>query len=186
MHTNLRRALRACLFIAVEYGSSAVAQDGLPLHPLDNLTTAEYWTAYEVLQQAGHIDLDSFFAGELLREPPKDLVLGWNPGSPKGCEAEVVMLKNGETFEARVDLAARKLVSWRKATDVQAPFLSSEISGMDETIKKDPRVVQALKKRGITDLNTVECVAAPLAYVGIPKQMTRRIGFGSCAEQHGL
>src|SRR5437764_416155 len=47
MHANLRRALRACLFIAVTYGSSAVAQDGLPLHPLDSLTTTEYWTTYE-------------------------------------------------------------------------------------------------------------------------------------------
>ncbi len=186
MHTNLRRALRACLFIAAAYGSGAVAQEGLPLHPLDSLTTAEYWTVYEVLQQAGHIDADSLFAGVLLREPAKDLVLAWHPGSPMGREADVVILKNGQTYEARVDLAARKLVSWRQAKDVQAPFLSSEIFGMDETIKKDPRIVEALKKRGITDLNLVECSAAPLAYVGIPEQMTQRIGFGSCTEQHGF
>src|SRR4051794_4363532 len=186
MHTNLRRALRACLLIAVAYGSGAVAQNGLPLHPLDSLSTAEYWTVYEVLQQAGHVDADTLFAGELLREPAKDLVLKWNPGSPMGREADVVILKNGQTFEARVDLAARKLVSWREAKDVQAPFLSSEMFGMDETIKKDPRVLEGLKKRGITDLNMVECVASPLSYVGIPEQLTRRIGFGNCAEKHGF
>jgi Copper amine oxidase, N3 domain len=54
------------------------------------------------------------------------------------------------------------------------------------TIKKDPRVVEALKKRGLTDLNTVRCTALPLAYAAIPEQDTQRIGFGGCSQQHGF
>jgi primary-amine oxidase len=52
-------------------------------------------------------------------------------------------------------------------------------------IKKDPRVLEALKKRGLTDLNSVECLALPLSYAAVPEQDTQRIGFGSCSQQHG-
>ncbi|PYT32089.1 MAG: hypothetical protein DMG58_10830, partial [Acidobacteria bacterium] len=159
----------------------AGAQNTAPLHPLDGLTTAEYWAAYDVLQQAGHAAPDSLFASVLLREPAKDLVLAWKQGSAIPREADVVMLQKGRTFEARVDLAGRKLISWRELKDVQSPFLSSEIFGSDEVIKKDSRVVEALKKRGFTDLNAVQCIALPVSYAAVPEQDTQRIGFGSCS-----
>jgi primary-amine oxidase len=145
-----------------------------------------YWPAYDVLQQAGHAERDTFFASVLLREPAKDLVLSWTEGQPITREADVVLLQQGKTFEARVDLAGRKLISLREMKEVQAPFLASEIFGADEAIKKDPLVVEALKKRGFTDLNTVRCTALPLAYAAVPEQDTQRIGFGDCSQQHGF
>jgi primary-amine oxidase len=186
MHRNLSRSLRASLLLAGLCATAAVAQSSGPLHPLDGLTTAEYWAAYDVLQQAGHAEPDTFFASVLLREPAKELVLSWTEGRPMAREADVVLLQQGKTFEARVDLAARRLISLQERKDVQAPFLASEIFGADEVIKKDPRVVEALKKRGLTDLNTVRCTALPLAYAAIPEQDTQRIGFGGCSQQHGF
>ena len=94
-----------------------------------------------------------------LRASAKELVLSWTEGQPMAREADVVLLQQGKTLEARVDLAARMLISLQERKDVQAPFLASEIFGADEAIKKDPRVVEALKKRGLTDLNTVRCDA---------------------------
>jgi len=185
VHRKLNRALRDSFLFLGLGGIAAVAQNTAPRHPLDGLTTAEYWAAYDVLQQAGHAEPDSFFASVLLREPAKDFVLGWKEGSAIPREADVVMLQKGKTFEARVDLAARKLTSWRQVEGVQAPFLSSEMFGADETIKKDPRVLEALKKRGFTDLNGVQCNALPLSYAAVPEQDAQRIGFGSCSLQHG-
>jgi primary-amine oxidase len=186
MHRNLRRSLRATLLLACLCTISAVAQTAGPLHPLDGLTTAEYWAAYDVLQQAGHAEPDTFFTSVLLREPAKDLVLSWTEGTPIPREADVILLQRGKTFEARVDLAARKLISWQEKTDVQAPFLASEMFGADEAIKNEPLVIEALKKRGFTDLNIVRCAALPLAYAAVPEQDTQRIGFGGCSEQHGF
>jgi primary-amine oxidase len=186
MHRNLSRSLRASLLLGGLWATTAVAQSTGPLHPLDGLTTAEYWAAYDVLQQAGHAEPDTFFASVLLREPAKELVLSWTEGQPMTREADVVLLRQGKTFEARVDLAARRLISLQEMKDVQAPFLASEIFGADEAIKKDPRVVEVLKKRGLTDLNTVRCTALPLAYAAIPEQDTQRIGFGGCSLQHGF
>ncbi len=186
MHRNLLRSLRASLLLPGLCATAAVAQSTGPLHPLDGLTTAEYWAAYDVLQLAGHAEPDTFFASVLLREPAKGLVLSWTEGLPIPREADVVLLQQGKTFEARVDLAARKLISWQEMRDVQAPFLASEMFGADEAIKKEPLVIEALKKRGFTDLNTVRCVALPLAYAAIPEQDTQRIGFGGCSQQHGF
>src|SRR5215475_12082413 len=131
MHRNLSRSLRASLLLGSLCATAAFAQSTGPLHPLDGLMTAEYWAAYDVLQQAGHVEPDTFFASVLLREPAKDLVLSWREGM---------------------------LISRQEMKDVQAPFLGSEMFGADEAIKKDPLVVEALKKRGLTDLNTVHCV----------------------------
>jgi primary-amine oxidase len=183
-----RILLRALLALFLYEGcciSGAEAQEPLT-HPLDSLRTAEYWTAYEVLQQEGRLDSDCLFASVLLHEPAKDVVLAWKEGSLIPREADVVILQNGKTFEAHIDLAGRKLLSWREAKDGQAPFLSSEIFGSDELIKHDVRVRDALKKRGITDLNTVQCIALPMSYLAVPEQSTQRIGFGTCSEQHGL
>ena len=185
MQWKLSRAWRAPFLLAGLCGTAAMAQNTAPHHPLDGLTTAEYWTAYDVLQQAGHADPESLFASVLLREPAKDFVLGWKEGAAIPREADVVMLQKGKTFEARVDLSAKKLISWQEAKDVQAPFLASEMFGADEAIKKDPRILEALKKRGLADLNAVQCSALPVSYRAVPEQETQRIGFGSCSQQHG-
>jgi primary-amine oxidase len=96
---NLSRSLRASLLLAGLCATAAVAQNTGPLHPLDGLTTAEYWTAYDVLQQAGFATPDTFFASVLLHEPAKDLVLSWTEGKPIPREADVVLLQQGKTFE---------------------------------------------------------------------------------------
>ena len=41
-------------------------------------------------------------------------------------------------------------------------------------------VVDALKKRGITDLNLVTCYATPGGYIALAEQDVRRIGWGGC------
>src|SRR5258708_33518250 len=125
MRPKLARTLLAFSLSITLAGATA------PLHPLDSLTTAEYWTAYDVLQQAGHAAPDSFFASVLLREPTKDLVLAWKEGSPVPREADVVMLQNGKTFEARVDLAARKLLSWQEMKVASRP--SFRVKYLDPT-----------------------------------------------------
>jgi primary-amine oxidase len=186
MHQNLSRSLCASLLLGNLCATAALAQSAGPGHPLDGLTTAEYWAAYDVLQQAGRVGPDMFFTSALLRPPAKDVVLSWTQGTPIPREADLILLQQGKTFEARVDIAARKLLSWQEMKDVQAPFLASEMFGADEAIKKDPAVVEALRKRGFTDLNTVRCSALPLAYVAVPEQETQRIGFGGCSQQHGF
>ncbi|HUA21776.1 MAG TPA: hypothetical protein VMB25_23690 [Bryobacteraceae bacterium] len=174
------RLLSLFVIIVVE----ACAQS--PGHPLDSLTKTEYWTVYDVLQQANEITPATLFASVLLHPPAKSAVLSYRPGQPFAREADVVLLRGEKTFAARVDIVGKRVLSFKELPGVQAPILTSELFGEDEAIKSDPRVVEALKKRGITDLGTIQCIVLPGAYQSIPEQATQRMGFGECAEKHGV
>src|SRR5262249_44676750 len=146
-----------------------IAQNQPVTHPLDALKTQEYWTVYDVLRDSGKLDADTVTHSVLLHEPAKDKVLAWKPGDPMFREAEVILVRKGLTIEALVDIAGRKLESWKERKDVQAPVTSKEFHELDEVIKKDPRVIEALKKRGITDLGPVFCSADPFSYFALPE-----------------
>jgi primary-amine oxidase len=157
-----------------------------PQHPLDALSTEEYWTVYDVLQAGGHIDQDTHYASVLLHEPAKDAVLSWKPGQPVPRKADVTLMRNGTTIEARVDIAGRRLEFWKEVPGVQAPIFVSEILGFSDTILSDERVKKALARRGITDLNQVECASVPLGYFAFPEQEGHRIAFADCDILHGV
>jgi primary-amine oxidase len=158
----------------------------MPQHPLDALRTEEYWAVYDVIQASGHMDDDTHYASVLLHEPAKDIVLAWKPDQPIPREADVTLMREGKTIEARVDIAGRKLEFWKDVPGAQAPIFVSEILGFSDTILADERVKKALAKRGITDLNQVECASVPLAYFAFPEQEGHRIAFADCDLLHGV
>src|SRR3984957_21311867 len=147
-----------CSLIAIAtLGAPIWAQSRVPHHPLDALTTDEYWTVHDVLEQSGHLTDKTLFSSVLLHEPEKDKVLAWKPGDPIPREADVILEDQGKTIEARVDIAAHKLESWNQVPGVQAPITESELDTMNDVVKKDPRVIAALKRHGVTDLSGVRC-----------------------------
>jgi primary-amine oxidase len=151
-------------------------------HPLDGLSTSEYWTVYEVLQKAGHADADTTFSSVLLHPPSKQAVLNRQP-VPR--QADVILYKAGKSFAATVNITSKTVASHQELKDAQAPFTLSELLSGDDAVKKDPRVVEALKKRGLTDLRTVQCMALPVAYRSTPEQATQRVGFVGCSKTSG-
>lgn len=157
-----------------------------PEHPLDALSTQEYWTVYEVLQSAKKIDADTYYASVLLHELPKDIVLVWKEGDPIPREADVILMRKGQVIEARVDIANRKLESWKEVKGVQAPIIESEFRELGEMVLKDPRIREVLAKHGITDLTTVECVPLPFGYFALPELEGHRIMYGGCSDLHGV
>ncbi|WP_158791225.1 hypothetical protein [Granulicella sp. L60] len=161
------------------------AQSKIPQHPLDGLTTDEYWTVHEVLHKSGHVTEKTLTSSLLLHEPDKDKVLKWKDGDPISREADVILEDEGKTIEARVDISAKKLESWNVIPGVQAPVTGSEFAAMGDVIKHDPRVLAALKARDITDLTTVNCGAGPLSFIVFPEQDGHRIGWGECTDIRG-
>jgi primary-amine oxidase len=156
-----------------------------PQHPLEGLSTDEYWTVHDVLQKSGHITDKTLTSSLLLHEPAKDKVIAWKEGDPILREADVILLDDGKTVEARVDIGAQKLEYWNIIPGVQAPVTASEFGAMGEVVKKDPRVLAAMKLRNITDLTTVNCGAGPLSFLLFPEQDSQRIGWGGCTDIHG-
>jgi primary-amine oxidase len=175
----------AVLAIAIFFPLLLRGQDQ-PQHPLDALKTKEYWVVYDVLRDSGKMQEGSVTHSVLLHEPAKDKVLAWKPGEPLFREAEVILLHKGITIEALVDISGHKLESWKERKDVQAPVLISEFDEMDKVMKKDPRVIEALKKRGISDLAPIFCFADPFSYFALPELEGHRIMMGGCADTHGV
>jgi primary-amine oxidase len=173
------------LFLVVLVPILAVAQSPPPQHPLEGLTAQEHWTVREVLLATGKIDPDTVVTSTQLHEPAKDKVLAWKEGDPFTREADVVLMRKGVVTEVRVDVAQRKVESWKEVKGVQAASFLSESVELGELGKKDPRMHAGFAKRGITDLSTVECFALPYGYFAKPELEGHRIMGGSCTDKRG-
>jgi len=176
--------LRSCCIVAVLLFLFLAPVFALPPavhHPLDALTPEEYWKVYNVLRDAGKLEEKTIFASVLLREPIKSEVLAWKPGDPISRKADAVLLTDGKSYGAVIDITTGKLDSYTELKGLQAPVSEGEMHGFDDVLKKDPRIVEALKKRNITDLRLVTCYVTPAGYVGLQEQTEgKRIGWGGC------
>jgi primary-amine oxidase len=127
-------------------------------HPLDPLDEKELASAVEILKAEGKLTEGVLFPILVLNEPPKEELLAHREGAPFRREAFAVLLdrKAQKTFEAVVDLRKKGLASWRDVPGVQPAVLIEEFDSPKEIVRKDPRFVEAMKKRGITDLENVQ------------------------------
>ncbi len=164
----------------------AAAWSQSPRHPLDGLSLAEHWVVYDVIRDSGRIDAKTRYAGVSLHEPPKAEVLVWKPGAPLRREARAILMLGPKTFEAVVDIGARKLASWKQVPGVQPDLVREEFDAQDEIAKASPEVVAALARRGITDLTTVSCEGMTPGYYAIQDLEGRRVAAAACAQEHGV
>ncbi len=155
-------------------------------HPLDALTPDEYWTVYQTVRAAGHMPEKAMIISVLLNEPPKSAVLAWKPGDPMPRKATMVLMLEGKPYVAVVDITAKKLDSYEEIKSDQPTMTDEERHPLEEAVKKDPRFIEAMKKRGLTDMRQVRCFVEPAGHVGLPEQANNaRIGWGSCADREG-
>jgi primary-amine oxidase len=147
------RRLSAPLFVCALAASPALAQ-----HPLDPLSAAEIEAAAAVVSAAPGFPDGGKFATLVLKEPAKADVLAYRPGATVARQAFAIVLdrKHSRTFEAVVDVRARRVVSWTEIKGVQPAVLDSEYDVLVNVVKADPRWQEAMKKRGITDFDKVQ------------------------------
>ncbi len=126
-------------------------------HPLDPLTADEFRQATQILRRDRELTDRWRIASIELREPSKDVVRSYRPGDPISREARVVCWNRdtAETFKALLSLTEDRVVRWRLEPDGQPNMTLDEFGDADRALKRDPRVVQALARRGITDLDRV-------------------------------
>jgi primary-amine oxidase len=129
-------------------------------HPLDPLSTEEIAAVVQTLKAENKATDSSRFWPLVLHEPPKTEVLNFRPGAAFRREAFVVVFERdaNKTFEAVVDLKARKVVSWKEIKGVQPSIMSSSEDYLltASIVNSDPRWRAALQKRGITDYQNVQ------------------------------
>jgi primary-amine oxidase len=110
------------LCLALLAAPALAAQPAPHSHPLDPLSAAEIRVAVEVLRAAGKVTDESALVTLELREPHKDALAA----PPREAFAVVYERAARSTYEAVVDLRARRLVRWEVVAGVQPPFLASD------------------------------------------------------------
>jgi primary-amine oxidase len=155
------------------------------IHPLDALTFDEYWAIFETMKGSGKLNAESRFAGINLHEPPKAEVLAWKPGQPFRREALAIVKQGRQTFEAVVDAHSRKLLSWKEIKGVEPVLIADETEGVGDLLKADPQWQAAMRKRGITDFDTVDCDGDSPGYFGTEEEKGRRLQRVRCSDRRG-
>ena len=145
------------IFLALLAGrtTALAAQLATPVHPLDPLSAAEIRTAVEVLRASGKVTDESAVVTLELREPDKNALAATGGSPPREAFAVVYERAARSTYEAVVELAARRVVRWQRMAGVQPPFLASDYVLLRTVIWADTAWQAAMRARGIGDLGGV-------------------------------
>jgi primary-amine oxidase len=126
-------------------------------HPLEPLTVEEISATVEILRKERNLGDKVRFAGVFLNEPPKDQVLAFKAGDTFEREALAVILdgNDGSTYEAVISLTRGTVTSWTDIPDVQPPIVLEEFDECEAACKASPEFQEALRKRGVEDMDRV-------------------------------
>ena len=137
-------------------------------HPLEPLSAAEVGAAAAILKRDQSLGASARFVTVTLSEPPKAAVLAFGPNDRIDRQAKIVIWERAErsTYEGVVSITDNRAISWKKVPGVQPSIMFEEFVRVEEVVKQDPRFVEALRKRGVTDMSLVQVDAWPLGYNG--------------------
>ncbi len=120
------------------------------MHPLDPLTAEEFRRAAGILRREQGVTDRWRFASIELKEPPK--------GGGSGEREAIVVCWNrdgGDAYRAVVSLSGDRTLSWESLEGRQPNLTPDEWHECDAALRREPRLIEALAKRGITDMDRV-------------------------------
>jgi primary-amine oxidase len=182
-----RRLLAVLLVVAaMPLAAGAQGSNSLPTpHPLDGLSSREHWTIYDVLVASGKTDSTTKYLYTGLQEPPKAEVQAWRPGQSFRREALVHLTQGKRGYEAVVDIAGKKLLSWTEVPGRQYMTSREEGDQAEKLVLKDSRVRAAITKRGVKDFTHVGCGPANHGYFDLPEERNHRVVHVTCGDDRG-
>ncbi|MBL8775710.1 MAG: primary-amine oxidase [Acidimicrobiales bacterium] len=136
------------------------------MHPLDALTAAEIERAASIVRRERSTE-DVLFATITLREPDKAVVGTYRPGDPVDREVRCVVVEGPDALaEAVVSVTADEMRSWRVVPGARPALLFTEIVDAMGVLHESEAWREALARRGITDLSTVQVDPWPAGSFG--------------------
>jgi primary-amine oxidase len=158
---------------------AAISQDDLVTnsHPLDPLSADEIRQAAAIVRRERTIGDTWRFASIELKEPSKDALAAGQPGAR---EAIVVCWDraDGLAHRATVSLTGDKVTTWEDLPGQQPNMTVDEWHECDEMLRTRPELVQALARRGVTDMSLVLTDMWAYGAALVPERYkNRRIGW---------
>ena len=134
----------------------------MPPHPLDPLSPGELDAIVSALRTAGLIDHRHLISMLQLHEPPKPEVLAWRPGDAATRAARVTLWdRSAAAISEIVITVTGEIVSSTAVPGALSPVLTTEAEEALDAARNDSRVLEALRQRGITDINEVHLETWP-------------------------
>ena len=137
-------------------------------HPLEPLSADEVAMAAAILKRDQSLEASARFVTITLSEPPKAEVVAFEPRHRIDRQAKIVIWERARrcTYEGVVSITDNRTVSWIEVPGVQPAIMFEEFVKVEEVVRRDPRFVEALRQRGVTDMNLVMVDAWPVGYNG--------------------
>lgn len=132
-------------------------------HPLNPLSADEIKATVDILKASGKYHQGYRFAEITLQTPPKDEVwafalAGKSVAMPR--TASVTVLDGKQVIEGVVDLKTRQVTRWELQEGAHGMVLLDDFATVQAAIESSPAYIEALARRGITDIKKV--VTTPL------------------------
>ena len=126
-------------------------------HPLEPLLAEEILAAIAIVKAERNLSERVRFITVTLQEPPKSIVLNFQPGDHFERSAFMVLLDNndGYCYEAIVSLTNQTVQGWTHIPNAQPPIALDEFFDCEAAVKANPDFQAAARKRGITDMSLV-------------------------------
>ncbi|KAE8312506.1 copper amine oxidase [Aspergillus transmontanensis] len=137
--------------------AAAVTPQGIP-HPLDQLSIAEIPVAAALFREYASPKQLKFNC-ITLREPKKQEYAAFKQGNgprpDRRAFAIVIDRQSGRIAEAVANLTKSKVEEWKDVNDAMPTLTLEDLDILEGLARKDPRVIQASKDIGITDMSKV-------------------------------
>ena len=147
-------------------------------HPLDPLSAQEIRAAAAAVRRDCAVSDGWRFSAIDLHEPSKQELSGATP-PPRIADITGFDRADGRAFKGTVSLAEDRVASWvALEPGVQPSMTVADYHECDQALRRHPRMIEALARRGITDMELVLIdVWAYGAAVAPPQYAARRIGW---------
>jgi primary-amine oxidase len=132
----------------------AAGADTTARHPLDPLDADEIRAVVAILRREHAPDDGWRFAMIELREPAKPALAG---GGAVERAANVLCWNraDGQAYKAVVSLTGDRVTSWEHRPGEQPNMTIDEFHEVNAALRHEPRLVEALAKRGVTDMDRI-------------------------------
>jgi primary-amine oxidase len=128
------------------------------MHPLEPLTAAEVAAASAAVRADTRFGSDARFAFVATDEPTKEEVAQADAGRSVGRRAVAVVFDKStcDTHRVVVGLDPPGTLEWVTLSDVHATLLVGELFEATLAVREDTRWQEAMRRRGITDLESLQ------------------------------
>ena len=124
-------------------------------HPLDPLTAEEIRAAAAIVKAQRGVTDRWRFASIDLKEPSKQALADRAEAPPRTAEVVCWNRDDGNAYKGVVSLTDERVVTWEERPGEYPPMTPDEFHECDAALRTEPRVIEALARRGVTEMDLV-------------------------------